>query len=486
VTISEALSLWRVEGGITVGAEGRGTISIFDGGTLRTTSVTTIGTALSSVGKVEVNGTGALWNSVNSGVILGSGGTGRLHVFNGGRVSFGQALALGSNTGSRGEVWVDGLDSTLTTATQITTGAGEANVTVSNGGVISASSIPWGSNGRLTLNGGRLEVTGSGITNQGLIRGHGTIDSVTFNNQQNGSIRGRLLVGFAEHLLLTGSLTNTGLVDVDGGELEVVGTTTNSFDIDARNGATLRFNGTFALDNMSGGQLAISAGNVDVFGTVRNNSGAQILVGNGASAVFHDSITNNGTVVVMSGSTLLALEQLNFLTNSSMLNVQLGEFDAFEDEFPVQSAGTIIIEGDLDVTLTAGFQPQAGDVFPLLFSGNTLAGVFSDESLPSLSAGLAWETIRTTNTLSLLVVESGTAGDFDGDGDVDGRDFLVWQRGNSPNPLSASDLADWQANYGSGSLVAASSAVPEPGCIVLLVPGVFMISRLSRKRPPNC
>src|SRR5262245_39274161 len=39
-------------------------------------------------------------------------------------------------------------------------------------------------------------------------------------------------------------------------------------------------------------------------------------------------------------------------------------------------------------------------------------------------------------------------GDFDGDGDVDGRDFLVWQRGGSPNPLSAGDLAQWQANYG--------------------------------------
>jgi hypothetical protein len=39
-------------------------------------------------------------------------------------------------------------------------------------------------------------------------------------------------------------------------------------------------------------------------------------------------------------------------------------------------------------------------------------------------------------------------GDFDHDGDVDGRDFLVWQRGGSPTPFSASDLANWQSNYG--------------------------------------
>lgn len=43
-------------------------------------------------------------------------------------------------------------------------------------------------------------------------------------------------------------------------------------------------------------------------------------------------------------------------------------------------------------------------------------------------------------------------GNFDGDalpaGDVDGHDFLQWQRGNSPTPLSAADLATWKDNYG--------------------------------------
>jgi hypothetical protein len=55
-------------------------------------------------------------------------------------------------------------------------------------------------------------------------------------------------------------------------------------------------------------------------------------------------------------------------------------------------------------------------------------------------------------------------GDFDGDGDVGGRDFLVWQR----NP-SIGNLTDWQANYGTGSLVAANVAVPEPVTLLLLM-----------------
>jgi hypothetical protein len=124
----------------------------------------------------------------------------------------------------------------------------------------------------------------------------------------------------------------------------------------------------------------------------------------------------------------------------------------------------MILEGDLTVTLADGYTPEAGDMFPLLIAGGGRAGIFSDENLPALSAGLGWETVYTPISLSLAVVSTGpgSPGDFDNDGDVDGHDFLAWQRGGSPNPQSASDLADWQTNYGSGSLVAGSVAVPEP------------------------
>ena len=52
-------------------------------------------------------------------------------------------------------------------------------------------------------------------------------------------------------------------------------------------------------------------------------------------------------------------------------------------------------------------------------------------------------------------------GNFDLDGDVDGFDFLKWQRGESPNPLSESDPADWEANYGTviSPFTAASTTV---------------------------
>ncbi len=71
-----------------------------------------------------------------------------------------------------------------------------------------------------------------------------------------------------------------------------------------------------------------------------------------------------------------------------------------------------------------------------------------------------------------LLLSTGNPGDFDNDGDVDGNDFLAWQRGDSPNgvsgvSVSAADLAEWQAAY--APLTAATGAVPEPSSVLLLV-----------------
>lgn len=64
------------------------------------------------------------------------------------------------------------------------------------------------------------------------------------------------------------------------------------------------------------------------------------------------------------------------------------------------------------------------------------------------------------------------SGDFDSDTDVDGRDFLVWQR----NP-AVGNLSDWQTNYGTGTL-GAVTAVPEPNYTLLFAVGVvFMLAR---------
>jgi hypothetical protein len=88
--------------------------------------------------------------------------------------------------------------------------------------------------------------------------------------------------------------------------------------------------------------------------------------------------------------------------------------------------------------------------------------------------GRLWDI--TVDTNAIFVTATGTlitpsSGDFDLDFDVDGSDFLAWQRGfmNPPQNYNATDLANWQVQYGSTIPLnaAALSAVPEPSALLL-------------------
>ena len=67
-------------------------------------------------------------------------------------------------------------------------------------------------------------------------------------------------------------------------------------------------------------------------------------------------------------------------------------------------------------------------------------------------------------------------GDFNFNGEVNGSDFLLWQR----NP-SIGSLADWEANYGMvATLSASSAAVPEPTTSALALAALCLA--MSRRR----
>jgi hypothetical protein len=88
-----------------------------------------------------------------------------------------------------------------------------------------------------------------------------------------------------------------------------------------------------------------------------------------------------------------------------------------------------------------------------------------------------------------VIVEPDGDADFDNDGDVDGRDFLIWQRGfglpdalnqdgdaDDDDDVDGDDLVIWQTKYGETPALVSSVAVPEPavGMMVLTALGSLL------------
>jgi pimeloyl-ACP methyl ester carboxylesterase len=143
-----------------------------------------------------------------------------------------------------------------------------------------------------------------------------------------------------------------------------------------------------------------------------------------------------------------------------------------------------VLPGNVEVgfnyyQISTGFLEPQGEDFvsgaininaEVLFNDTTITHTSIDDDA-RLHARIAANILANLNPASA---------DFDDDADVDGRDFLVWQRGGSPDSLSADDLSLWQAQYGSAGLNAPLTAVPEPGTSVFVM--VMLMCGLAVRR----
>lgn len=117
-------------------------------------------------------------------------------------------------------------------------------------------------------------------------------------------------------------------------------------------------------------------------------------------------------------------------------------------------AVTLFVAGTLGVTAAQAKEPKlaatalvscyygAGAEFFTRVAGVETAGPVPDGLVVALSAEPACagvESLLAKGGFELVHRLAGPSGDFDDDGDVDGRDFLVWQRGSSPAAAKPSE-----------------------------------------------
>ena len=256
----------------------------------------------------------------------------------------------------------------------------------------------------------------------------------------------------------------------------------NATSVNVASGATLAFDNALNL----GGNLLTKTGSgrININNKLNAGGGTVAVTAGllGGSGEVGGNLTNNGATVAP-GSSIGTLSVEGNYTQASNSNLAIEISGPLDGEFDILDiAGSAVLDGVLDISLLS-FTPSPNDSFSVLTAalgitnnGMTLAGDMADDFSLSLASN--------DTELVLTFQASGIPGDFDSDGDVDGRDFLVWQRGNTDPPLGQSDLSDWQANYGTPLSLATTAILPEPtsaGWQLMVVAAVSMFYRFRKR-----
>ncbi|QDS96921.1 hypothetical protein [Adhaeretor mobilis] len=232
--------------------------------------------------------------------------------------------------------------------------------------------------------------------------------------------------------------------------------------------------------NITGGVLT----GIDRFsGPTVTNSGGTLILGDG----------------VLSGTSDRTLFEFSNATGAQSSYTQTGTGKVV---FPVLSNGettqlrmndssTIDLSGGIVEVDFSNYTPSLGENFNLIQPNGSTQPTVSAANVAPAPAGFDWDYSRWgvdsgggfEYILELIEGATGQPGDFTGEGDVDGADFLAWQRGEASNPPSAGDLQLFQDNYGTVASGAASvSQVPEPTSAVMLLMGMMLLGNRSSKK----
>jgi rhamnogalacturonan endolyase len=319
-----------------------------------------------------------------------------------------------------------------------------------------------------TFNGGTMNANASGLFSLGSLSGSGTINTASGENFSIGMLGANTAfsgiiagAGFIQkdgggNLALSGANTYSGGTTINSGVLQIGGggTTGTPGTGNITDNSTLAFNrsdaiddasfgvisGTGILDKQGVGRLAltkvhtysgpttIEAGTLALTnsGAIANSSSISISSG----ALFDVSGTSGGSMTLANGKTIWGVGSVNgnfavgsgatlspgmngigTLTFSNSLTLAAGSSNIFEvSNSPLTNSvarifGALTNGGTLIVTNIGAAPLTSGNSFKL-FNAATYTGAFSKVILPSLSAGLGWNTnsLNSGGTLSVVVV----------------------------------------------------------------------------------
>lgn len=480
----------RVDGGpeLRVGLNGNGTLNIDSGGNVTADDVT-VGENIGSTGTVNIEGSG---NMTSKNVTIGGklSSTGTVNIEGGGNMTA-HEVTIGAirNTTVTGKANITGDDSTLfAQSLDIEDGNNSLNVSAGGRAVFSGSAKVYGAlnikgGGHFESSrsffhiseGGKVTVDGMGSTLDASpddmlvgVDGLGILnitDGGHVTNRDSVTVTGRVIVastipGIGSDWTIVSGLTvkdtfGTGIVRIQAG-------------------GTVHAQQTRLVGN---GLLFLEGGTLDASELIMDHALGQFLWTAGTLRVgtCNANLTapSAGILAPRLGQTGARIKgDYNQQAAGATLAVEIGGPSQITDFAVLTVEGTASLGGNLQIALTNGFSPTNLSSFDILRADGGLTGAFANVTngqrlttsdgagsflvnygpgSPLGSAGVVISDFRQT-----------IKGDFDLDGDVDGNDFLVWQRGGSPNHGNVADLVAWRVNFGSSGVAKASVAVPEP------------------------
>ncbi|EXL10587.1 transporter [Aquamicrobium defluvii] len=271
VTVEDAGSRWS-SADLFIGYDGDGALSVLNGGLVISQS-SSVGSQLGSIGAALVNGGDSRWST--NDLTIGGAGTGRLDITDGGEVISGIGH-IGFSGGANGEVTVDGTGSTwgdINSTNDLYVGVGgNGALSITGGGTVFNSSGFLGS-----VSGGRGNVTVNGNgslwnNTAGLYVGQGGAGNLAIENG------GRVGNSFA---YIGHDIDSTGTVLVDGSGSTWI--SLNDLSVGEFGTGSLNINAGGTVANWQGyignGTDSIGIASVDGAGSTWTNIG-ELYVGN--------------------------------------------------------------------------------------------------------------------------------------------------------------------------------------------------------------
>jgi outer membrane autotransporter protein len=262
VTVTGAGSSWQINSSVAVGGLGTGTLTIQDGGVLRSDGAS-VGMSAGSTGAVTVTGAGSAWNNgtSNTGLNIGSFGTGTLTVANGGQViniATGTAANIGQAAGSQGLATVTGAGSMWSNTFGLNIGnSGTGTLTIADGGVVSGLgpiviAANAGAIGTLNIGAGPgAPAAAPGTISTPILEFGAGTGTINFNHTSADYVFAPAISGngtvnvLAGTTTLTGANSYTGATNISGGSLRAgaPGTFSPGSPVTVARGGTLDLNG---------------------------------------------------------------------------------------------------------------------------------------------------------------------------------------------------------------------------------------------------